>query len=41
MEINKEIKDFMDKFININDYRLDKARKTTATLSEFLRNNLK
>ncbi len=40
MEINKEIKDFMDKYININDYRLDKARKTTSTLSEFLKNNL-
>lgn len=40
MEINKEIKEFMDNYININDSRIKVARDTTTALSEFLRNNL-
>ena len=40
MEINNEIKEFMWKYININQSRLDNARKKCWALCEYLSNHL-
>lgn len=40
MEINKEIKDFMLKYININQSRLDRAKAKCWALSDYLSYNL-